>query len=100
MQPVRQGTRYPSRARSRLLLQPERDFAHETRVLAVREPFGFARDRCEHVAQRLHLRLRIIPEHMRGDEVLPPGSGMADADPHAPELGAETGVDRAQAVMA
>ena len=38
-----------------VLLQPQRDLAHEARIVAVREPLGFARDRREHVGQRLHL---------------------------------------------
>ena len=50
--------------------------------------------------KRLHLRLGVIAEHVRGDEVLPAGAGVADADAHAAEFGAEHGVDRAQAVVA
>ena len=47
-----------------------------------------------------HLRLGVIAEHVRGDEVLPPWSRMADANAHPAELGPEHRVDRAQAVMA
>ena len=44
--------------------------------------------------------LGVIAEHVRRDLVLVARPGMADADPHAAEIGAELGVDRAQAVMA
>ena len=36
-----------------LLLQPQRNFTHEPRVLAVSEPFGFGGDSGEDIAQRL-----------------------------------------------
>ena len=40
----------PPRAPSLVLLQPKRDFAHEARVVAVGEPFGFGRDCRQNVA--------------------------------------------------
>ena len=54
----------------------------------------------EHVGQRLHLRLGVIAEHVGRDLFLPAGTGVADADAHAAEIGAERGIDRAQAVVA
>ena len=48
-----QGGEGAGRCCSRLqlirLLQPQRHFAHEARVVAVREPLGFAGDRREHI---------------------------------------------------
>ena len=82
------------RARAR----PRRDLAHEADVVAIGQPFGLGGDRAEQVGQRLHLALGVIAEHVRRDPVLV--AGMADADPHAAEIGAERGVDRAQAVVA
>ena len=83
---------------SLVLLHPQRDFAHEADVVAVGEPFGFGRDRAQQVGQRLHFALGVIAEHVRRDPVLV--AGVADADPDAAEIGAERGVDRAQAVVA
>ncbi len=48
----------------------------------------------------LDFRLGVIAQHVRCDEVLEPGPGMADADAHAPKIRAEARVDRAQAVVA
>ena len=84
----------------RRLLKPQRDLAHEAGVVAFGQPLGLGRDRGEHVGQRLDLALGVIAEDVGGDEVLEARPRMADADPHAAEIGAERGVDRAQAVVA
>src|SRR5438876_2562290 len=81
-------------------MQPERHFAHESRVVAIGEPLGLTGDRGEEVGQGLHLSLRIIAEHVRGDEILPARTGVADTDAHALELGAKARVDRAEAIVA
>jgi len=57
------------------------------------------RDGREEVGQGLHLCFCVIAEDVRGHEVLPPGAGVADADPNALEVRPEVRVDRAQAVM-
>ena len=68
------------------------------RASSPRPASRFGGDRGEQVGQRLHFALGVIAEHMRRDLVLV--AGMADADADAAEIGAEAGVDRAQAIMA
>src|SRR5206468_10704918 len=81
------------------LLEPQRDLAHEARVVAVGKPFRLRRNGSEQVAQRLHLGFPVVAEHMRRDEVLPTRSGVADADANAAEIRAERGVYRSEAIV-
>ncbi len=94
---ARRTDRRPAAFPRSVALEPQRDFAHEARIVARREPRRLGGDRAEHVGQVVDLGLGIIAEDIAGDTVLVPG--MADADPHAAEIGAEMLIRRAQPVV-
>src|SRR3546814_5181556 len=66
---------------------PQRQIAHEARIVVLGQPRCLGGDRAQQVGQRLDLALVIISQDMPGHPVLVPR--MPDADPHAAEIVAD-----------